>query len=178
MAVEITIPVLQIVGFQNSGKTTLLTKIIEAMSDGGVRVGTIKHHGHGGFPAAYDTDKDSAKHRGAGATVTGVEGAGMLQLHAFKNEGWTLPEMLSFYNRLPLDIILIEGFKREPYPKVVLLRSVEDEVLLEQLENIQAVISWYKSFEIKIEIPMFHISDENDYLTWVKSYFERIDSIE
>lgn len=178
MAVELTAPVLQIVGFQNSGKTTLLTKIIETMSDGGVRVGTIKHHGHGGFPDSYDADKDSAKHRRSGATVTGVEGAGMLQLHAFKNEGWTLCEMLSFYNGLPIDIILIEGFKREPFPKIVLLRSREDEVLLEELENIQAVLLWYKPIETKIGAPTFHIRDENDYLVWVKSYFERIDLIE
>lgn len=177
MAVELTIPVLQIVGFQNSGKTTLLTKIIKAMSSKGLRVGIIKHHGHGGFPDSYDTDKDTAKHREAGATVTGVEGAGMLQLHALNGEGWTLPEIISFYNNLPLDIILIEGFKREVFPKIVLLRTEEDEVLLEQLENIQAVISWYKPLETEIG-NQFHINDENDYLRWVKSYFERIDSIE
>lgn len=178
MAVELKIPVLQIVGFQNSGKTTLVTKIIDAMSSLGVRIGTIKHHGHGGFPDSYDTDKDTAKHREAGATVTAVEGAGMLQFHAYNSEGWKLQEMLSFYNRLPLDIILIEGFKRDPYPKIVLLRSVEDEELLEQLENIQAVIYWHKPFEIRIEKPTFHINDEDDYLKWVKTYFERIDSIE
>ncbi len=178
MAVELTIPVLQIVGFQNSGKTTLVTKVIEVMSARGIRVGTIKHHGHGGFPDSYDTDKDTAKHREAGATVTGVEGAGMLQLHAYDVEGWTLPKMLSFYNNLPLDIILIEGFKRKAFPKVVLLRTGEDEVLLEQLENIQAVISWYKPLETKIGKPTFYINDENDYLSWVTSYFERIDIIE
>ncbi|HHW39099.1 MAG TPA: molybdopterin-guanine dinucleotide biosynthesis protein B [Bacillales bacterium] len=175
---ELTTPVLQIVGFQNSGKTTLVTKIIETMSASGIRVGTIKHHGHGGMPDSYDTDKDTAKHRRAGATVTGVEGAGMLQLHAFNGGGWTLLQMLSFYNNLPLDIILIEGFKREPFPKVVLLRSEEDEVLLEQLENIQVVISWYKRLETKIGYPIFQINDEHDYLSWVQSYFERIDLIE
>lgn len=178
MAVELTIPVLQIVGFQNSGKTTLLTKIIEVMNDSGIRVGTVKHHGHGGFPDSADTDKDTAKHREAGATVTAVEGAGMLQLHAYDVEGWTLSKMLSFYKSLPLDIILIEGFKREPFPKVVLLRSEEDEVLLEQLENIQAVISWYKPFKTKIGSPVFYVGEESDYMTWVKSYFERKDSIE
>lgn len=166
-------PVLQIVGYQNSGKTTLVTKIIEALTAKGVRVGTIKHHGHGGFPDIFEGDKDTAKHRLAGAQVTAVEGAGMMQIHALNSHGWTLHDMLSFYKNLPIDIILIEGFKNENFPKIVLLCSEEDERLLEQMENIQAVIYWYKPCKItKMGIPTFQINDEMNYLKWITSYLK------
>lgn len=170
---ELTVPILQIVGYQNSGKTTLLTKIIKELSQAGIRVGTIKHHGHGGAPDAFDADKDTAKHRHAGATVSAVEGEGMLQIEAFNADGWTLHDMVAFYRQLPIDIILIEGFKREYFPKVVLLRLEEDYILLEQLENIKAMIYWDKPCKGEIGIPAFHINDEKDYLTWIKTYFER-----
>lgn len=42
--------ILQIVGYQNSGKTTLMEKLIQALTYEGMKVATIKHHGHGGYP--------------------------------------------------------------------------------------------------------------------------------
>lgn len=175
MALGITVPILQIVGYQNSGKTTLMTKLIQALNQNGVRVGTIKHHGHGGIPDSVDSGKDSQKHRQAGAAVTAVEGAGMLQIQAYKIDGWELKDIVSLYNKLPIDIILMEGFKMERYPKIVLLRSEEDKKLLEALENIKAVICWYKPNKTKTGIPTFYIKDENIYMQWIKAYFERID---
>jgi len=171
--VELIKPVLQIVGYQNSGKTTLVMKIIEALIAKDMRVGTIKHHGHGGFPNSYEGDKDTARHRFAGAQVTAVEGAGMLQIHALNAHGWALHDLLSFYINLPIDIILIEGYKYENFPKIVLLRSEDDEKLLEQMENVQAVIYWYNSRKItKMGIPAFQISDEMDYLNWITTYLK------
>ena len=54
--------VFQIVGYQNSGKTTLMEKVISGAAEKGVRVAYIKHHGHGGAPDA----KDSTRHQQAG----------------------------------------------------------------------------------------------------------------
>lgn len=171
--------VLQIVGYQNSGKTTLMEKVIAALSHRGLIVGTIKHHGHGGFPKAFDAGKDTDKHRQAGASFVSVEGDGLLQIQAFNRQGWTLEKIVSVYKKWPLDIILVEGYKQEPYPKIVLLRTKEDELLLKQLINIQAVIYWYKPFYFgRIGVPAFHIDDEKDYIAWIISYFERIDSFE
>lgn len=180
MAVELAIPVLQIVGYQNSGKTTLLTKAIKTLSQSGLRVGTIKHHGHGEgeAPLALDAEKDTAKYRQAGSTVTAVEGAGILQIQACNANGWTLDDMLSFYQQLPIDIILVEGFKKEHLPKLVLLRSVEDYELLEQVDNIKAIICWHKPLQTKIGIPTFHLNEESKYVTWIQAYFERSDYIE
>jgi molybdopterin-guanine dinucleotide biosynthesis protein B len=53
-------PILQVVGYQNSGKTTLITKLIKMLKEMSYRVGTLKHHGHDGV---LYTKKDVLKER-------------------------------------------------------------------------------------------------------------------
>lgn len=54
--------ILQIVGYQNSGKTTLVEKVVHALAERKMKVATIKHHGHGGFPeVAQKIAKDTVK---------------------------------------------------------------------------------------------------------------------
>ncbi|MDQ0243474.1 molybdopterin-guanine dinucleotide biosynthesis protein B [Bacillus fengqiuensis] len=159
--------IFQIVGYQNSGKTTLTEKLIERFTQEGQRVGTIKHHGHGGMPAFGDEQKDTFRHREAGALVTGVEGAGMLQIHARKEE-WTLKDVVSLYEAFSMDVILIEGYKQEAYKKIVLIRSEEDLSLLHKLKNIICVISWVPLSPIVSDAyPAFHIKDEQTYVEWL-----------
>ncbi len=55
-------PILQIVGFQNSGKTTLTEKLIFRASIAGLKAASIKHHGHGGTPDTELSSKDSIRH--------------------------------------------------------------------------------------------------------------------
>ncbi|MFK4997842.1 molybdopterin-guanine dinucleotide biosynthesis protein B [Bacillus sp. N9] len=77
--------IFQVVGYQNSGKTTLMEKMIEYGSRIGIAIGTIKHHGHGGVPLRRHGEKDSDKHRAAGAIVTAVEGEGIVHIEASQN---------------------------------------------------------------------------------------------
>jgi molybdopterin-guanine dinucleotide biosynthesis protein B len=164
--------ILQIVGYQNNGKTTLVQKLVRRFTNQGHVVGTIKHHGHGGKPEAGDEQKDTFRHRQAGAAVTGVEGAGMLQIHAEK-EGWTLLEIIGIYEKFPLDLILIEGYKQEKYEKVVLIRSVEEMPLLDGLQNVMCVISWEPVASTdKRGYPFFHIHNEQSYLNWLAERVE------
>lgn len=78
--------------------------------------------------------------------------------------------MLQFYEKLPLDLMIIEGFKREKYPKVLMIGTEEGLELLDKLTNIVAVISWIHVEELKekLDIPVFSISDEEEYLAWIK----------
>jgi len=164
MAVDVVTPILQIVGYQNSGKTTVGEKLITKLTNDGVRVGTIKHHGHGGVPERFDTDKDSYRHRKAGAVVSAVEGAGELQVHILK--GLKLEEMVNLYGQFDLDFILIEGYKKAPYRKVVMIREEKDQELLLKVNNIFAVISWIPlSKEVENQYKVFSIEREDDYLT-------------
>jgi molybdopterin-guanine dinucleotide biosynthesis adapter protein len=162
--------VLQIVGYKNSGKTTLVEKLIKEASNQGYKVGAVKHHGHGGYPDIQDSTNDSNKHLQAGAVVSCVEGNGLLQIQAVRNK-WTLNEILQFYSFFPLDFIVVEGFKMELYPKVVMIRKIDDLPLLSQLENIIAVISWEPlKASIKASYPIFLIDNERQYVQWLMNY--------
>lgn len=163
MALELK--VFQVVGFQNSGKTTLVASLVRKLTDEGYKVGTIKHHGHGGAPAENDQTKDTGKHRDAGAVVTAVEGEGVLQVTA-QQEKWNIEEIINMYRFLKVDMIIVEGYKKESYPKVVLLRNESDEILLEQVDNINAAISWYRPKGSNLSaIPFFHIKEQEAYVS-------------
>jgi len=156
--------IIQIVGYQNSGKTTLVEKVVHALAESEMKVATIKHHGHGGFPEV--AQKDSERHRKAGAVVSSVEGAGLLSLSSLREE-WSLQEIIRLYEFFEVDIILIEGYKKESYPKVVLLRSEEDVELLHKVENIVAVITWYDApTNLREKYKVFHIAEDELYIDW------------
>lgn len=156
---------LQVVGFQNSGKTTLVSKLVERVSNTGLSVGTIKHHGHGGEPYFGDSGKDTERHRLAGASVVCVEGAGSFQITALHHK-WDLTETLSLYRHFELDVVLIEGYKQEDYPKVVLVRDSADLELLDSVTNIVCVISIIPITE-PIDFPFFLRSEERAYMTYL-----------
>ncbi|XLP21170.1 molybdopterin-guanine dinucleotide biosynthesis protein B [Bacillus toyonensis] len=156
--------IIQIVGYQNSGKTTLVEKVVHALAESEMKVATIKHHGHGGFPEV--AQKDSERHRKAGAVVSSVEGAGLLSLSSLREE-WSLQEIIRLYEFFEVDTILIEGYKKENYPKVVLLCSAEDVELVHKLENVVAVITWYNApVNLREEHKVFHITEEELYIDW------------
>ncbi|GIN91025.1 molybdopterin-guanine dinucleotide biosynthesis protein MobB [Siminovitchia terrae] len=156
--------IIQIVGFQNSGKTTLIERLITACKEKKLAVGTIKHHGHGNAPDRIILNKDSEKHQQAGAIVTTVEGAGSLHLEA-KKEHWELQDIIRMYEQLPVDIILVEGYKRMNYPKVVLVRNPQDEFLIEELTNIIAVIS-NKPLTCTPHSSIFRKDEMDRFISW------------
>ncbi|WML54434.1 molybdopterin-guanine dinucleotide biosynthesis protein B [Neobacillus sp. PS3-12] len=163
-------PILQVVGYQNSGKTTLITQLIKMLKEMGYRVGTLKHHGHDGDALYDDTNKDTNQHCSSGAVVTGVISKGQLQIT--NGDNFSLEKLLEMYRAFSLDIIMIEGFKNESFPKVLLLRTPEDEKLLYELNNIVFVISWYHPLP-NSQIPVFSIWDEIGYLTWTQSFIQK-----
>ncbi|WML49582.1 molybdopterin-guanine dinucleotide biosynthesis protein B [Neobacillus sp. PS3-34] len=132
--------ILQIAGYQNSGKTTFITGLIEELQQKGLKVVTIKHHGHGGKPAAAE-GKDTSRHLKAGAAAALVEGDGRLILQA-ESQNWSLEEKIQLISFFRPDIILVEGHKYEAFPKIVIIREEQDLHLLDDLQNIQAVLFW------------------------------------
>lgn len=166
MALGVKLPIIQVVGYQNSGKTTLMKKLIHELSTIGYKVGTIKHHGHGGEPELGDAGKDTQTHRQAGARVVAVEGDGAL--HLTSQNDWTLHKILSLYECMSLDIILIEGYKSEHYPKIVLVRNHNDVILLQRLTNIFCVILVEKVELLEMEnYCIFLRSEEEAYLSYI-----------
>lgn len=135
-------PVIQIVGYADSGKTTLLCALVRHLTDLGMTVATLKHHGHRPEQNAADgaasldlPDKDTGLHLAAGAVGTGASSAALSAV-------WTPGEasLEELAGRLPpADLILAEGFKRAPYAKWVLLREPRDAALLGALANVIGV---------------------------------------
>jgi molybdopterin-guanine dinucleotide biosynthesis adapter protein len=105
-----------IAGWKNSGKTGLAVRLVTELTARGYRVSTIKHAHHD-----FDIDKvgaDSYRHRQAGAhEVALVSGTRYAIMHELR--GAAEPTLHEILARLaPCDIVLIEGYKREPVPKI------------------------------------------------------------
>jgi molybdopterin-guanine dinucleotide biosynthesis protein B len=105
--------VLGVTGWKNSGKTTLVERLVAEFVRRGWRVATIKHAHHD-----VDIDRpgtDSFRHRAAGATEVALVGG--LRYAIMREQGEpTLAEVLA--RLAPADLVLIEGFKREPHLKI------------------------------------------------------------
>jgi molybdopterin-guanine dinucleotide biosynthesis protein MobB len=116
----VTIPVVSIVGTSNSGKTTLIEKLIAELKRRGYRVATIKHNRHG-FEIDHE-GKDSWRHRHAGAATTIVASPSQVAVMEDVDRDYSIVELVNIYIR-KADIVLTEGFKGNPLPKIEVYRS-------------------------------------------------------
>lgn len=116
-------PALAFVGYQNSGKTTLTEKLIARLAEEGLRVGSLKHHGHKGFD--IDTPgKDSYRHHAAGSVHVGLVCPSGYAEYADTAQELPAQEMLARY--ADVDLVVVEGYKAEGLPNVVVARSAVD----------------------------------------------------
>ena len=115
-------------GFSGSGKTRLLEKLIPEFTVKGLRVGLIKHAHHD-----FDIDqpgKDSYRHRAAGCSEVLISSA---RRYALIHELRDAPELNlnELLQRLsPCDLVLVEGFKHDPIPKLEIHRAETGKPLL------------------------------------------------
>jgi molybdopterin-guanine dinucleotide biosynthesis protein B len=115
-------------GYSGSGKTTLITKVLPRLIARGCLVSTLKHAHHG-----FDLDqpgKDSFMHRAAGATEVVISSAKRFAiLHELREDPeWNLPDLLAKCS--PVDLVLVEGFKRDPFPKLEIHRVANGKPLI------------------------------------------------
>jgi molybdopterin-guanine dinucleotide biosynthesis adapter protein len=133
-------PVFGITGWKDAGKTTLTVRLVEYLTGQGFSVSTIKHAHH-----SADVDHegtDSHKHRLAGAKevllATPFRYALMHELRGGEEEP-SLNELLDRMGKA--DLILVEGYKREPIPKLMIMRGEDDEsAALRDIPNIKAFV--------------------------------------
>jgi molybdopterin-guanine dinucleotide biosynthesis protein B len=124
-----TMRIIGLAGWSGSGKTTLITKVLPRLIARGQRVSTIKHAHHG-----FDLDqpgKDSFMHRTAGATEVIISSAKRFAiLHELRDDPeWNLPDLLG--KLAPVDLVLVEGFKRDAFPKLEIHRAANGKPLLQ-----------------------------------------------
>lgn len=129
-----------VTGWKNSGKTGLVERLVAHFSAQGLTVSTIKHAHH-----AFDVDqpgRDSFRHRQAGAQEVLVSsGQRFALMHELR--GAKEPDLETLLARLtPVDLVIIEGFKRENHPKIECVRVENNHPLIaDSDENISAIAS-------------------------------------
>ena len=141
-------------GYSGSGKTTLIERLIPLFTDRGIRVSLIKHAHH-----TFDVDqpgKDSHRHRKAGCTEVLVTSSRRWALmHELR--GAPEPALSDHVKHMsPCDLLLVEGFKREPIPKIEVYRAEVGEPLIHPHDhNIVAIAS---DARLETQLPQFDLN--------------------
>jgi len=120
--------IIGLAGWSGSGKTTLVGKVIPRLLARGVTVSTLKHAHHG-----FDLDqpgKDSFMHRAAGATEVVISSAKRWAiLHELREQAeWDLRDLVGKMS--PVDLVLVEGYKRDAFPKLEIHRAANGKPLI------------------------------------------------
>jgi molybdopterin-guanine dinucleotide biosynthesis protein B len=148
------IPIVSIVGRSDSGKTTLMEKLVAQLVARGYRVATVKHDVHG-----FDMDhegKDSWRHKKAGACVSVISSPWKVGIVEDVEKDHTLAEIRERYIR-GVDIILSEGYKGNHHPKIEVFRAaMNHELLCSREDNLLAIAS---DLDVDIGVPCVDIND-------------------
>lgn len=144
-----------VTGWKNAGKTGLMERLVTEITQRGLTVSTIKHAHH-----SFDVDhpgKDSYRHRTAGATEVLLSSRNRFALmHEMRGEEeWTLDQLLA--QLAPVDLVLIEGYKRDRHPKVEAYRGETGHPLIApQDDTIRAIAS---DCALTLDRPVFDLND-------------------
>jgi molybdopterin-guanine dinucleotide biosynthesis protein B len=124
------IPILGFAAASGTGKTMLLTQLLPLLKNAGLRVGLIKHSHHD-FEIDYE-GKDSFRLRKAGASpVVLVSKYRRAIIEEFETQiEPNLTDQLALFNSTEIDLILVEGFRHEPFAKIELHRASLNKPLL------------------------------------------------
>lgn len=144
-----------VTGWKNAGKTGLMERLVAEITARGLRVSTIKHAHH-----SFDVDqpgRDSYRHRAAGAEEVLLASQYRVALMQ-ELRGAPEPSLDSLLARLnPVDLVLIEGYKREPHPKIEAFRAVNDHPLIATDDpSIRALAA---DCPLDIDRPVFDLND-------------------
>ena len=144
-----------VAGWKNSGKTGLMERLVAEFVARGFSVSTIKHAHH-----AFDVDhegKDSYRHRAAGATeVLLASGKRFALMHELRDEDE--PPLEALLAKLaPVDLVLVEGYKRDAHPKVEAHRQETGNPLIAPDDpTVRAVAS---DTDMELDRPVFDLND-------------------
>ncbi len=147
-------PIVSVVGTSDSGKTTLLERLIPELKARGYKVAVVKHDVHG-----FEMDKegkDSWRLKRAGADAIIVSSPTRMALIQDVEKDYTLEEIREKLS-LDVDLILSEGYKRDIHPKVEVYRKAHRrELLCTREDNLLAVAS---DVSLDVGVPCVDIED-------------------
>ncbi len=153
-------PLLGFVAYSGTGKTTLLEQLIPVLRTRGLRIALIKHAHHD-----FDIDipgKDSYRLRKAGATQVMVASGkrwALVNEHDSARDEPRLDELLQHLDPDHFDLLLVEGFKHETYPKIELWRSVLAKPLLHPDDRNIIALACDQAPQTTPAIPLLDLND-------------------
>jgi len=156
--------IVSVVGHANTGKTTLIAGIISSLAARGFRVAAVKHAAHG-----YEIDnrgKDSWKFFQAGASQVVVVGPESLTVHTRHDTEPTPVELAGLLK--DVDLVLVEGFKSQPGPKIEVLRQGFTERRLSLGNDLVAVVS---DMLVEGDVPVFRPDKIEPLADFIESRF-------
>lgn len=154
VAGTVAIPVVSVVGKSDSGKTTLMERLIRALTERGYRVGSVKHHVHD-----FDIDipgKDSWRHAKAGAAVTLVSSPSKLGMVRQMDHEASLDELLALARGV--DILLTEGYRRAGDVRIEVSRRARSTELVCEAAELFALVTDNPDL-VAGPVPVFGLDD-------------------
>jgi len=144
-----------VVGYKNAGKTGLMERLVREITGRGLSVSTLKHAHH-----SFDVDhpgKDSHRHRVAGASQVLLASGNRWALMSELREA-PEPPLADLLTRLdPVDLVLIEGYKRDTHPKIEAFRAEPGNPLIAPGDpSIRAIAS---DTPLDVDRPVFDLDD-------------------
>jgi molybdopterin-guanine dinucleotide biosynthesis protein B len=164
------VPILCFVGRSNSGKTTLIERVIPELVRAGYKVATVKHAGHG-----FDLDtegKDSWRHKRAGASSVMVLSKASMAMFADVSDQMNVEDVRDRFLDRTYDLIIAEGWKHESYPKIVVVREQISEIPV-STEGLLAVVS---DKAVDLSVPLFGLDDVAGVAALIMKQFPRLPS--
>lgn len=165
-------PLLAIAAWSGTGKTTLLKRLIPELCVRGLRAGLIKHTHHD-----MDVDKpgkDSYELRKAGAaqTIVASEQRWALMTETPETPELDLTWLVSRMDASKLDLVLVEGFKHEAVPKILLFRQNSGH-RVEELIIDEHTIAVASDMPIATSLPQLDLNDIQQIATFIANWLER-----
>ena len=162
------IPIISIVGKSDSGKTTLIEKLVPELTRRGYRIATVKHDVHG-----FEVDregKDSWRHKKAGAHTVVISSPNKVALIRDVEKDLTLDEIREKLIQ-DVDLILSEGYKKDVQPKIEIFRKEKhQELLCTKEDNLITIVS---DQTFNIGVPCFDLEDMEGLSNFIEKTFLR-----
>ncbi len=160
------VPIISVVGWSNSGKTTFLEKLVAELKNRGYRVGIIKHH-RGPFEIDQP-GKDTWRLFKAGAACTAIAGPGKVGL--VMETGGDMPPGEIAALMPAVDIIITEGYKKEGFPQIEIRRAGSGEKMpASREEQLVAVVG--DEPHPAGQAPWFNLNDVQEVAKFIISNF-------
>ena len=167
MSIRYKKPLLGFAAFSGTGKTTLLLKLLPILKEHNLRIAVIKHAHH-----KFDVDKpgkDSYELRKAGATPMIISSSRRIAIMIDKEEELEpdLEDLLSYINPEKVDLVLVEGFKQWPFPKIELHRPETGKSLLYPDDKNIIAIAHDQQLDNTPNIPVMDINNPEQIAEFV-----------